>query len=164
MQFYKRMIDRFCDVCSGGAALAVGLMVFLILLEIILRNVFDHSLLVVEELVGYLLSASIFLALGPTFHKGSMIQMTMITDRLEKRSLAFLEIMTVGLGFCLTLFWMRYVFRAAWRFYNRGIASNGAWPFPLWIPEVVSFFGLFILALVLTHHILSKFFIAIERA
>lgn len=164
MNSYKKLIERFCSLCTAGAALSVGLMVFLILLEIILRNMFDHSLLVVEEIVGYLLSSSIFLALGPTFYKGDMIRMTMITDRMKGKSIVVLEIIIMTLAFCLTLFWARYVLRAAWKFYQRGMVSNGAWPFPLWIPEVVSLFGLVILALVLSYEITSRFFNPIERA
>jgi TRAP-type C4-dicarboxylate transport system permease small subunit len=162
MNFYKKLIDRSCNVCTLGAAFSVGFMVFLILLEIILRNVFDYSLLVVEEMVGYLLSSAIFLAIGPTFNKGDMIRMTIVTDRLKKRSMAVLEVVSLGLAFCLTIFWIRYVFRAAWKFYNRGMASNGAWPIPLWIPEAVSLFGLLILALVLSYQIVSRFSLAIE--
>jgi len=163
MEFYKIVIMRLCKICSAGAALSVSLMIFIILLAILLRNVFDYSLLVVEELVGYLLSASIFLALGPTFQKGGMIKMTIITDRLKDRSLAVLEAISLSLVFCLTIFWMRYVFRAAWRFYDRGLASNGVWPFPLWIPEVVSLFGLFALAMVLAWQCIFKFSNAIGR-
>ncbi len=163
MNSYKKLIDRFCSVCTTGAALSVGSMIFLILLEIILRNIFDHSLLVVEELVGYLLSSSIFLALGPTFYKGDMIRMTMITDRLKEKSTVVLEIIIMTLAFCLTLFWARYVLRAAWKFYKRGVVSNGAWPFPLWIPEAVSLFGLLILAMVLSYEITSRFYNTIER-
>ncbi len=157
-------MDVLCRLCASSAAIAIVLMAALILMEIMLRNIFDHSLLVVDELVGYLLSASIFLALGPTFHRGAMIRMTMLTDRINGRASAVLEAFILSPALALTLFWIKHIFRAAWRFYDRGMVSNGAWPVPLWIPEAVSLIGLMILALVVAFHFVTNIRTAAGRA
>lgn len=163
MGMFEKAVKKICDICSIGAAFSIVALVVLILSEIVLRRLFNLSLLVVEELVGYLLSTSIFLALAPTFRDGAMIRLTLVVNRLDKRSASVLEILTSGLALCITIFLARYVLRAAWRFYDRGIASNGVWPIPLWIPEVFALLGLVSLSLVLILHIFSRVVVSPDK-
>ncbi|SMO90438.1 TRAP-type C4-dicarboxylate transport system, small permease component [Thalassovita litoralis] len=155
MAFVRRLSNSICAICMIGAATAVAGLVILILTEIVLRSVFSSSLLVTEEVAGYLVSAAILLALAPTFKDGAMIRLTLVSDRLGKRQQRALELcMTlVALGFAL--FWARYILRATLKLFDRGATSYGVVPFPLWLPEAVALFGVSALALILLFHGLS---------
>lgn len=155
MALVQRLAGGLCTLCIIGAAAAVASLTILILTEIILRSVFNSSMLVTEELAGYLVSAAIILALAPTFHDGAMIRLTLISSRLRAGPQRILEFFLTLVALAFSLFWARYILRAALKLFDRGSTSSGVIAFPLWLPEVIALFGVLSLALILLVHCLT---------
>lgn len=155
MAIIHRLVRHLCSICMVGATTAVAALVLLILTEILLRSVFDSSMLITEEFAGYLISAAITLALAPTFHEGAMIRLTLIKDRFSDKRQNILELCMALIALTFVLFWARYILRAALRLFDRGGVSHGVFAFPLWIPEGIVLFGVGSLAVVLLAHSLT---------
>ncbi|WP_164549160.1 TRAP transporter small permease [Amphritea opalescens] len=152
MAIIQRLVRHLCTICMIGATTAITTLVLLILTEILLRSVFDSSLLVTEEFAGYLVSGAIILALAPTFHDGAMIRLTLLSDCLSENHRKVLELCMTLIALFVVLFWARYILRAALKLFDRGVTSPGVFAFPLWIPEGVTLFGLVSLAVVIFAH------------
>lgn len=113
-------------------------------------------MLIVEEVAGYLVSASIFWALAPTFRNGAMIKLTILTDHIKSEHSKVIEILMSLLAITLISFWAKYVLRSMITFYDRETTSNGVIPFHLWIPELFSLIGIIALILVLAEKIFEN--------
>ncbi|UYV38693.1 TRAP transporter small permease [Rhodobacteraceae bacterium D3-12] len=155
MALVHRLTRHVCALCMFVAAVAVAGLTVLILTEIILRSVFSSSMLVTEELAGYLVSAAITLALAPTFHDGAMIRLTLISSRLRAGPQRILELILTLVALVVALYWARYILRSVLKLFDRGSSSSGVIAFPLWLPEAIALFGVASLALVLLAHSLQ---------
>lgn len=94
-------------VCS---ALAMVSILTVIVASVVLRKFFNSPLFFTEELVGLLMSVTLFLALPMACLKGQNIRVTLLLDTLRQRFPAlamplFWFGMAVGIGFCGWIFW-----------------------------------------------------------
>ncbi len=155
MAFVRLCARRLCALCMISAAAAVAGLVVLILTEIVLRTAFGSSMLVTEEVAGYLVSAAILLAMAPTFSDGAMIRLTLLSDRLSKKHQKILELCMTLVALVAVLFWARYILRAALKLFDRGATSSGVLAIPLWLPEAIAVFGVLSLGFILLVHALT---------
>ncbi|MEO1190891.1 MAG: TRAP transporter small permease [Pseudomonadota bacterium] len=144
-----RIADGLASLGLRVAMAAVAAIVALILTEIVLRSGFGTSLLIVEEMVGYLMSTVVFAGLAPAARSGAMIRVDALVAQAPARARPILtvamQVMTLLLAGALGLF----VLRSLLRFEERGTLSSGVWPIPLWVPEAAALFGLLLFATVL---------------
>ncbi|OQW92539.1 MAG: hypothetical protein BWK79_14420 [Beggiatoa sp. IS2] len=131
----------------GSAVLAalclVGIAV-LIFAQIIGR-LFGVIIPSADDFSGYLMAASIFLALPDTFRSGGHIRVTMMIDRLPTTARYWVEILCIATGTLLTGYFAWYIVKMVWESYIFGEVSQGYVPISLWIPQTPLAFGLIVL-------------------
>ncbi|WP_281930230.1 TRAP transporter small permease [Roseibium album] len=157
MRFFLRAVDAasfFALICAGAILIYA---VSHILLETVLRSLFDTSTHVLDEFIGFAVLSITFLSLSWTLRDGSMIRVNILTDRLPVKVRLWLEavvaVFATGLGiyFCMFL-WRNFV-----KNWNRGAVSESVAEVPLWIPDVIVFVGASLLVLQLATMIVRPF-------
>lgn len=140
----RRLIDNLDRVVGVLAALgvalaAVGLIasMFLIAYSVVMRYFVNRPVIWVDELVGYLLVASVMLAAADALRHGEHIAVDIATERLGERGrrvIAFVGLAAVALAAALLT--VEGVDMVA---FSRmvGLLSNGKIAVPMWIPQLV---------------------------
>lgn len=103
------------------SALALTAILVVIITSVVLRKFFDSPLFFTEELVGLLMSASLFLALPMATIKGQHIRVTLLIEALKQRAPWFAQVWLVvgalvGIAFTGWILWeaipwMEFAFR-----------------------------------------------------
>lgn len=136
---------------SGAiAALTILAMCLLITGAVFVRYVFGIPVVWVPEIVGYLMVALVFLALGDAMLAGSHIRIDLFVSRIPKRLRDILELFTLTLSTGVAGFFAWHGVKTMLRSYEYGRSDAfGALNTPLYIPQVALPIGLSILTLVL---------------
>jgi TRAP-type C4-dicarboxylate transport system permease small subunit len=147
---FKRII-RFSDFLSGVGGVLAGLMmcggVVMIVSEIILRGLFNHTLYVTEEYAGYLMAMLTFCALGYTLRERGHIRMTFLHRVVVGRRRLYLDIVCYGIGLCFCLFLAYFTGLFFWDSVVSGSRSMQVSQTYLAIPQAFLPFGALIFAL-----------------
>jgi TRAP-type C4-dicarboxylate transport system permease small subunit len=146
---------RIARACGVLAALAIVGILVIVCAEAVLRQ-FQASLLVTDEIAGYLNAAAIFLGLAWTLREGGFIRVEILYDRAIgnlKRALLWLNVLTAA-AFTATILWVcvRHVVYA----YDRDTRAVSIIETPEWIPQSVMVLGLTILLLQLVAWIVDR--------
>ncbi len=128
-----------------AAALLVA-MTSLIILEIGLRF-FSRSTYMTDVLVGHGVAAITFLAMAWGLEKGTMIRVSVLTQRLPPRMRPWAEGFAVVAAAAATGFLLSYEWQVLARDFARGTTTQHILPIPLWIPDAIFFVGLSLLLL-----------------
>ena len=141
MTFFLKLADRISDLAALIAAIILGLITLLILLEIFLWNAFEKTTLISDEYSAYGLAAIIFIGAGYCLKEKGHIRITLV--------LGFLPAMASRIIACIAT-WMTTLFmgylwvhllrmvQAAVRY---GSTSGTLTHTPLWIPQTVMLAG-----------------------
>lgn len=100
-----------------------------------------------NEIAGYCMAGSTFLALAYTLREGEHIRVTMIINHLPKLYSRLLEIFTLAAATVLTGYFAYYLILMVWQTYQYGEVSQGHIPMPLWIPQSSLAIGMSILCI-----------------
>ena len=151
---------------SGAiAALTVLAMCVLITGAVFMRYVFGFPLVWVPEIVGYLMVALIFLALGDAMLAGSHIRIDLFIGRLPKRPRDVLELFTLVLSTGISGFFAWHGAKNMLRSYEYDRSDAfGALNAPLYIPQAAIPIGLSILTLVLALLVCRKLHVVLNHA
>ncbi|WEX11044.1 TRAP transporter small permease subunit [Chelativorans sp. AA-79] len=159
LRIEPRWVGFVATVSSGlnrlaalAAAFLLVLMTCHILLEIVLRF-FSRSTYMADALVGYGVAAITFLALGWALENGSMIRVSVLTQRMPRRLAWCAEMFAVLATGWLMWFLAGYQWRSVSRAFTRGTVSEHYLPIPLWIPESFFLIGLLLILL----HLVVRF-------
>ena len=136
-------IARGCGVLSGVCVVAI---LVLVCAETLLRQV-EMSLLVTDEIAGYLNAALVFLGLAWTLRTGGFIRVELLYDRLAgaaKQAVRWLIVLS-SLIFSAVLVWVavRHVVYA----FQRDTRAVSVIDTPEWIPQSFMVLGLVVLLL-----------------
>ena len=125
----------------------VVVILFLILTDVTLRGTIGKSILVAEELGGYLIVAITFLGLSYTLRMGRHVRVQMITQRLSLRVRYILHLITtmLSIGVIGVGVWQTYVL--TWNSYQDEVISLGILHTPQYIPQLVMIVGMFLFGL-----------------
>ena len=142
------LVDRLTRAGAVMAAAVVVAMLGHILLEIVLRSVFNTSTYVLDEFVGYGVAASTFLGLGYTLKDGGLIRVSLVLARIRNRAMRQLvELLCIVACFSLfALIWTNF-WNSIVRNWTRGAVSETVAEVPMWIPEGLLLLGLTIFLL-----------------
>ena len=148
MRQFLSLVDLLTRAGAIMAAVIVAAMVGHILLEIVLRAVFDSSTYVLDALVGYGVAASTFLGLGYTLEQGGLIRVNILLARIRSRAMRQLtEVTCVAACFgVFAMVWLNF-WNSISRNWTRGAVSETVAQVPLWIPEGLLLLGLSIFLL-----------------
>ena len=124
-------------------------MTLLMLLEIVLRSVFNSTTDNSDELVGYMLIGVSFLSLALCQSRGAFHRVEMVQMRLGPRGKAVSALIfdTLSFGYIALTTW--YFVQFVMSSYRREAVASTPLATPLWIPETVMVVGAAMLLLVL---------------
>lgn len=136
MRFLDRAIGALATL--GVALAAIGLIasMFLIAYSVVMRYFLNQPVSWIDELVGYLLVASVMLAGADALRHGEHIAVDIVTERLGprgRRAIALAGLAAVALAAALLT-----VEGADMVAFSRtvGLLSNGTLAVPMWIPQL----------------------------
>lgn len=135
------------------AAITVGAMILIILLEIVLRA-FSMSTYMTDVVVANGVSFATFLTLGWALETSAMIRVTLINRVIGTGSRYVLELVTVICSVILTGWLIYYVYDIFEKSFTRGTMSVHMISFPKWYLDIVPVIGLALLLLQLVVRLL----------
>jgi len=140
--FIERLSLWLSSLCLIG-------MTLLMLLEIVLRSVFNSTTENSDELVGYMLIGVSFLSLALCQSRGAFHRVEMVQMRLGPRGQAVSALIfdTLSFGYIALTTW--YFVQFVMSSYRREAVASTPLATPLWIPETVMVVGAAMLLLVL---------------
>jgi TRAP-type C4-dicarboxylate transport system permease small subunit len=150
-----RWVGRLAWTCGVLAALSVVAILAIVCIETVLRQ-FQASLLVTDEIAGYLNAAAIFFGLAWTLREGGFIRVELLYDRAVgglKQALRWLIVLTAT-AFTAIVLWVciRHVIYA----FDRDTRAVSIIDTPEWIPQTVMVLGLAVLLLQLVAWIVGR--------
>lgn len=150
-----RFVGRIAQACGVLAALAIVIILVMVCAETVLRQ-FQSSLLVADEIAGYLNAAAIFLGLAWTLREGGFIRVEILYDRATgglRQAIRWLIVLTAA-AFTAILLWVctRHVIYA----FDRDIRAVSVIDTPEWIPQTAMVAGLAVLLLQLLAWIVGR--------
>lgn len=124
-------------------------MTVLMLLEVVLRGVFNSTTEHSDELVGYLLVGVSFLSLALCQSRGAFHRVEMVQMRLGPRGQAVSALVFNLLSFTYIAITDWYFLQFVMSSYRREAMASTALGTPLWIPEMAMVLGATMLLIVL---------------
>lgn len=137
-------LDWLYRGCGMLAALCLVIIASLIILQIVGR-LLGFIIPSADDIAGYCMAASIFLALADTLRAGGHIRVTMFLSWLPVPILRVVEFLNVSIATFFSGYFAWYAIRMVWQTYQFNEISQGYLPIPLWIPQSTMAFGLFVL-------------------
>ena len=140
----RRLLDGVYRACGAVAAFCILLIAALIVAQVGGRLA---GILVpgADDLAGYALTASSFLALAHTLRANGHIRLTLLIRRAGRRQRLLLESGCLTFGIVATGYFAYHVIDMAWDAYRFGERSQGILSVPLWIPQAVMALGAVVL-------------------
>jgi TRAP-type C4-dicarboxylate transport system permease small subunit len=158
-------IESLARGAGAVAALSILAMCLLISVDVFSRSALEKTLIWVPEIVGYLMVALVFLALGETMLAGSNIRIDLLINRLQKRPRDILELLTLTLSTGIAGFFAWHALNVMLRSLQFGRRDAfGALGTPLYIPQAALPIGLSILTLVLIVLVCRKLCVVLYNA
>jgi TRAP-type C4-dicarboxylate transport system permease small subunit len=127
------------------AQLAIVAMMLLISCDVLARNVGGFSLLISDEVSGYLLVAMSFFGIAYSLRSGSLLRIDFVLMAMPPRVRALASVVfdITALGVCLIL--LRALIRFNWSTWERHMVAPTLIETPLWIPQLAMPIGCSIL-------------------
>tara|TARA_R110001583_G_scaffold32107_1_gene109711 strand:+ start:46272 stop:46778 length:507 start_codon:yes stop_codon:yes gene_type:complete len=147
MKFLVKFIDSLSKLGAAIAALSLVGMVSFILLEIVLRTVFDSSTFIMDEMVGYGVAAATFLALPYALAQGSIIRVELFLGHVTGKNRKLLEVFSCLVGLGVTWLLISFIWVRVARAWARHSVSSSIAEVPMWIPQGIILVGLCLLFL-----------------
>lgn len=144
-------LDRLSRLDGWLGALCLVLLTSLMLTEVVLRAVSNvipaipHTIPVAWEWSSYLMAATFTFGAAMTLRAGGHIRVHLLLARLSPHSRRVLEFFAALVGFAFTGFLAYAMVRFTYASFDRGQTSIASGT-PLWPPQAVVTFGIFLLA------------------
>ena len=154
LQATRTALDRLYMLCGLLAALSLAGIAVLILAQIAGRF---FGLLVpsANEIAGFLMAASSFLALGYAFKAGSHIRVTLLLSRLPGRARRHADIVCLIAGSVLSGYFAWYTLALVRDSIRYNEVSDGLVPIPLAYPQVAMLAGIVVLTIAFIDELVS---------
>lgn len=150
----EEALVRVSQLCAWLAASSLVLIVGIILVSVVMRRVAGSPLYYTEELVGLLLSTSLFLALPMVTVQSSHVRVTFLANFLPPRARIVLSLFAaiVMLAFCIWFLvdaipWLEFAFK---RNIKSEAASLRLWPWMAMLPVSVALCALLVSVRIVT--------------
>jgi TRAP-type C4-dicarboxylate transport system permease small subunit len=142
----RRLLDGLYRVSAGLAALGIVVIVASVVAQVGGRML---GVLVpgADDIAGYALTASSFLALAYTLRTGNHIRLTLIVNVARPRARRGLETACLALGALLAGYFSVYIGEMVWDAWRFGDKAQGVLAIPLWIPQSVMGLGATVLCI-----------------
>jgi TRAP-type C4-dicarboxylate transport system permease small subunit len=152
---FDRFVGRLSQAGGVVAAVAIVCMLVMVCTETLLRQ-FQSSLLVTDEIAGYLNAAAIFFGLAWTLREGGFIRVEILYDRATgslRQAIRWLIVLSAT-AFTAVVLWVctRHVIYS----FDRDTRAVSVLDTPEWIPQSVMVAGLAVLLLQLLAWIVDR--------
>jgi TRAP-type C4-dicarboxylate transport system permease small subunit len=140
----RAFLDGLYRLSGGLAAFCLAAIAALVIVQVTGRLL---GVLVpgADDLAGYALMASSFLALGPTLRAGVHIRVTLLLHRAPPARRRILELWCLAPGALICGYLAWHVIEMANDAWHFGEMSTGNLAVPLWIPQSIMAFGILVL-------------------
>jgi TRAP-type transport system small permease protein len=127
------------------AEVAMFSTVALITTEVICRNIFNVSLLIADEVSGYLLVAITFCGAGYSVRSGALLRIEFLLFALPPRLRAVVDVVYDLLALTVTCAFLYELTRITWSSWARHMVAATLMETPIWIPQLAMPIGCVIL-------------------
>jgi TRAP-type C4-dicarboxylate transport system permease small subunit len=139
----------------GGVMAAILLVcIGLLILAQIVARLFGQIVPDANEIAGYCMAGSTFLALAYTLRSGGHIRVTVIIYNLSPFYARIAEILSLLAATMLTGYFAYYLAQMVWQTYSYAEVSQGYLAMPLWIPQSTLAIGMSLLCLALIEELI----------
>ncbi len=128
----------------------------LITTEIVARSFFNVSTMIADEYSGYFYLASIFLGLGYTFKEDGHIRINILTVKLSKASIRYIDIFAGIITLSLLLFILYFSVKMVIESYSFDMVSETVSETPIYLTQLAIPIGLFMFCLAVLAFIIKK--------
>ncbi|MGL1835117.1 TRAP transporter small permease [Rhodocyclaceae bacterium SMB388] len=136
-----RLGDRVVGLGRVIAELCLLAMVILIAVDVVLRNVANRSLLITDEVSGYLLVAIVFFGAAHSLRSGAFLRIAFLFEAMPKRARAVMAVVFDAAAVVLTVLLLYQLGRFTWRNWEFETVATTLLETPLWIPQSVMVLG-----------------------
>lgn len=152
---FGRLADMISNISAVLAGVCVVSILLLVCAEVVLRQ-FKHSLLVTDEIAGYLNAAIVFLGLAYTLKNGGFIRVEVVYDSLPAvlRTAVRWFFTIVATGFVGIIFY--YAIEHVSYSFEQDTRAVSVLETPEWIPQMVMAVGLAVLLLQLVAFLVER--------
>jgi TRAP-type C4-dicarboxylate transport system permease small subunit len=142
----RSALDGLYRVSGGLAAFCLAAIAALVVIQVTGRLL---GVLVpgADDLAGYALMASTFMALASTLRGGVHIRVTLLLNHASPGRRRALEIWCLGFGAVLCAYLTGYTVDMAWDALRFGERSTGNLSVPLWAPQSIMALGVLMLTI-----------------
>lgn len=133
---YEKLIRKITYVGTFIAGIMLILLCLLVFTEVILRQFFNVSTMIADEVSGYLLAGSFFLAAAYALQEGAIVRIDILYNKIPLKIRCFVDVFinVVVLGYAVILF--RYTLEYMLKSYATHTLSVTILHTPLWIPQM----------------------------
>lgn len=131
-----RAADGLVNFGLRVAEAAIFCMVVLIAADVICRNLAGFSLLIADEISGYLLVIMTFFGAGYSLRSGAMLRIEFLLLSLPRRARAVTDVVYDLLAFAVTATLLYELGRLTWSTWERKMVAATLIETPLWIPQL----------------------------
>lgn len=133
------------------ASLGLLIMTGLVMVDVIMRRLFNAPIIFADEVAGYLLVLVTFLGLGYTLKEDGHIQVRIIVDQISPRKNTFLKLLWCAFGILFTILLLYQTWQLAWESYELKAFAPTPTQIPLFPFQIVMPIGcvLFLIQLVI---------------
>ena len=124
------------------SVVAILIMAVLEIVEIFGRSVFNHSLMIVDEYAGYLMSCMVFMGLCHSYYSGSFVRVEAIYGKFKGQFKKYIDIIYTFLMLVFTAVFGYYSILLNYKSFTKHLVSTGYYMTPLWIPQVFMSIGI----------------------
>ena len=147
MKIFFRVVDRLSSWAGGCSAVCVLTIIALILAEILVRTIAGRSTFITEEYAGYLLSWFAFLGMAYTLKADGHIRVNILLSKLGTTKKTVLEIFAALVGLATFAFLTFFLFSLFYDSLLTGVKSMHISETPLFIPQIITVLGSFLMVL-----------------
>ncbi len=154
--WFVRTVDRLSGIGGALASICLALTMVLICIEIVLRNLFNRSTMISDEMSGYLFAGIVFLGLGKTLRDRGFIRVEAIYSRLRGSTLYAVRWAIVTLSSLYVAALLADALRQVAYLYRGNVRSDSLSETPLYIPESLMLIGWCVLLLQLLTYVVRR--------
>jgi len=147
LKMTNEIIGKLALIGALLAGVGVICMMILVGLDVVLRNLMNISIMISDEISGYLLVAFIFFGVTFAMRTGALLRIDFIYSKMRGYFKHIVDIILYVVTLAYTLILLKYSFIFVQNSFNFKTTSNSMLRVPMWIPQSVIVIGLFVLAL-----------------
>jgi TRAP-type C4-dicarboxylate transport system permease small subunit len=142
----RRLLDAIYRASAALAGLLIVATLALVVVQMISR-LFRVTVPGVQDLAGYGVAATAFLALASTLRAGSHVRVNLLLAHLPARAAWLLEVWCCLLGAVLSGYMAYWSIDLVNDSYDFGEVASALLPVPLWIPRLTMVIGTIVLTI-----------------